>query len=81
VSTGRIRRALLTALVAAGIIGVVAVLPRIATTLSREAGTAPRSDGSTATVAVRHLDHIGQLQTAFNADAGLVRVYLLLSPT
>jgi hypothetical protein len=79
VSSGRSRRLLVSGLLVAGVIGVAAVLPQIATRLSRDAGTAPRPGGPA--VAVRRLDHIEQLRTAFNADAGRVRVFLLLSPT
>jgi hypothetical protein len=80
VTTERGRRLLLGALFAGALVAVVAVLPPLVQTLSGE----PASRGGADVAAgptVRSIRGIEALRTAFNEDAGRVRLYLLLSPT
>jgi hypothetical protein len=82
VTINRNRRVLRAALFAAGLVAVVAVLPPLAQKLSREP-TSERGVGGAApgVPAVQTIQGIEPLRTAFNEDAGRVRLYLLLSPT
>ena len=79
---GRGRRILSAALFAAGLVAVVAVLPPLAQRLSGKSAT-ERVVGMAAPniSTVQTIQGIEALRTAFNDDAGRVRVFLLLSPT
>jgi hypothetical protein len=78
-SLGRGRRILLGSLLAVGVVAVTAALPSLTEWLAGDTDT--QSPRVTAELRVEGLDRIDQLKTAFNEDAGKVRIYLLLSPT
>ncbi len=75
------RRRLFGALFAAGLVGVVVVLPSLAQRLSGDSMTREGVGSASDVPMVQSIRGIEPLRTAFNEDAGRVRVYLLLSPT
>jgi hypothetical protein len=82
VTSERRRRLLVGILSAAGLVAVVAVLPPLAQRLSGESAARRTAAGTRPNVSTVHtIQGIDALRTAFNEDAGRVRLYLLLSPT